>query len=618
MAYLHCSHHRHGFTLVELSIVLIIVSLLASGGLAISASMVDRAAYTDTQKQLKMIEDALHDFYTVNGRLPCVARVNSPMNDANFGVEIETNGCDAATPDVAGDGIWRAVAANGPVRVGMVPVRTLGLQDIAARDKYGNRILYAVTEDLTRTSSFGSASGALVVEDVNDTEILDDAAYVLVSNGKDRKGAYLYQTGALDFGCASGFGEADRLNCDTHDEFFRDAPFNPGEVANTYFDDLIRWAPKFHFTANTTISSSLWAVDSTNPDSIISVGSDGNTVTGNVGIGVTNPQTKLHVSDAIRTDSRRIYLGADQYLESSGVSNFYFKSNSATSILGIRDSSETLLGGVYTDTNYIGLLSTNGSSQWNARFSRINNGDNIVAGRGNAGLLQLNAGTDTRDGGSITLIGRNNGGAGPGAIYYRAASDTNNGTDPAHVFNKYRSDDTYQTLVYIYTNGSMRIQGPTSCNIGTGSGNTSCTSDERLKKDIIPVDNALDKLLKVNGVYFKWNEKSPSADKETQRMGVIAQNVQSVFPEAVEKDNDETGYLSVNMSALIAPLIESVRELKNRNDALQAQITELKATQNGANTATSQNSTFFDMRMLVTILLAALVCGITTRFLNKK
>jgi prepilin-type N-terminal cleavage/methylation domain-containing protein len=121
------SHLRLGFTLVELSIVLIIASLLASGGLAISASMVDRAAYTDTQKQLQMLEKALQDFYVVNGRLPCVARVNTPMNDSNFGVEIETNGCDAATPDVSGDGIWRAVAANGPVRVGMVPVRTLGL-----------------------------------------------------------------------------------------------------------------------------------------------------------------------------------------------------------------------------------------------------------------------------------------------------------------------------------------------------------------------------------------------------------------------------------------------------------------------------------------------------------
>jgi hypothetical protein len=86
-------------------------------------------------------------------------------------------------------------------------------------------------------------------------------------------------------------------------------------------------------------------------------------------------------------------------------------------------------------------------------------------------------------------------------------------------------------------------------------------SDKRLKKNIVKVDNSLDKLLALNGVYFDWRkDEFPGIHFEGGRqLGVIAQDVEKVFPEAVAKNKD--GIRSVAYTMLIAPLIEAVKEL---------------------------------------------------------
>ena len=58
-------------------------------------------------------------------------------------------------------------------------------------------------------------------------------------------------------------------------------------------------------------------------------------------------------------------------------------------------------------------------------------------------------------------------------------------------------------------------------------------SDERLKTNIIPISNALDKLNLIRGVYFDWNEKANKIHIGKHDIGVIAQEVQKVIPEAV-------------------------------------------------------------------------------------
>ena len=82
-----------------------------------------------------------------------------------------------------------------------------------------------------------------------------------------------------------------------------------------------------------------------------------------------------------------------------------------------------------------------------------------------------------------------------------------------------------------------------------------------LKTDVLPITNATQKLLQIQGVTFNWKEGN-RAD-----VGVIAQDVQKVYPQLVRQDKQ---YLRVDYEKLVGPLIESVREMDARIKQLEA------------------------------------------------
>jgi len=83
-----------------------------------------------------------------------------------------------------------------------------------------------------------------------------------------------------------------------------------------------------------------------------------------------------------------------------------------------------------------------------------------------------------------------------------------------------------------------------------------CASDVRLKKNIVPLDNTVEKLDLIRGVYHGWNDER-LVDRQ---IGVIAQEIQAVYPELVQEGAN--GYLSVNYPKLTAVLLQSMKELK--------------------------------------------------------
>jgi hypothetical protein len=91
------------------------------------------------------------------------------------------------------------------------------------------------------------------------------------------------------------------------------------------------------------------------------------------------------------------------------------------------------------------------------------------------------------------------------------------------------------------------------------------SSDRRLKTNILNIPNALEKVSKLNGVTFDWKEFEANKDKaihanEGSDVGVIAQEIEAIFPDLVEtRDN---GYKAVKYDKLVAVLIEAVKELK--------------------------------------------------------
>ena len=96
-------------------------------------------------------------------------------------------------------------------------------------------------------------------------------------------------------------------------------------------------------------------------------------------------------------------------------------------------------------------------------------------------------------------------------------------------------------------------------------------SDKRLKTDIKVLNNAMEKLLKIRGVEFHWKNKKWTHKK---RFGVIAQELQKIYPEMVEKGKD--GYYRVNYQALIPVLIEATKELKKENDKLKKRLDSIE------------------------------------------
>jgi hypothetical protein len=110
--------------------------------------------------------------------------------------------------------------------------------------------------------------------------------------------------------------------------------------------------------------------------------------------------------------------------------------------------------------------------------------------------------------------------------------------------------------------GVMRVAGtihnPNTARIVVGD------SDERLKTDIQPITNALEKLLKINGVYYRWKNKKWGPHRQ---MGVIAQTVEKVFPEAVS--TSPSGTKAVAYQNLVAPLIEAIKSQQKEIESLQ-------------------------------------------------
>ena len=102
------------------------------------------------------------------------------------------------------------------------------------------------------------------------------------------------------------------------------------------------------------------------------------------------------------------------------------------------------------------------------------------------------------------------------------------------------------------------------------------TSDQRFKKNITTINNALEKTIHLRGVYFDWkHEEFPDRNFETNHnIGLIAQEVETIIPEAVHTNNE--GYKSVEYSKLVGLLIEAIKE---QEQTIQAQSKHIQLLQ---------------------------------------
>lgn len=185
------------FTLIEMSIILVILSLVGSMIMGKIAQDTRRDKAAQLQEKFNRIEKALFAYSKINNGLPCPALPNVDQTNVTFGMQASNPGlCVAdASPDSIG-----VLYSDGADSVGgMLPVITLapyGLSIEDAADPYGGRFQYVVSKLSTGANVFktyGSSDttiGAITVKDGTGANRTSTAVALVLSHGSNGHGAH--------------------------------------------------------------------------------------------------------------------------------------------------------------------------------------------------------------------------------------------------------------------------------------------------------------------------------------------------------------------------------------------------------------------------------------------
>jgi len=236
-----------GFTLLEMMLVLLILSMLA--GLFVTARI---ASMMDERKDLTLtrmqtIQKQVIWFRQINHRLPCPANPALTIASTSYGKENQAGACD---PSLGGYPGTINVAA------GSVPSKTLRLGDEFMYDGYGRRFTYEVAQEFTKPKAFctwpisGSGVLGLTIKDESANVLSNQMLYALISFGLNGHGAYL-QSGQLFSNGNTNANVAQNCACtstggtSSPNGTLIDAPFTQTNTgANNGYDDILSYASR--------------------------------------------------------------------------------------------------------------------------------------------------------------------------------------------------------------------------------------------------------------------------------------------------------------------------------------------------------------------------------------
>jgi hypothetical protein len=350
-------------------------------------------------------------------------------------------------------------------------------------------------------------------------------------------------------------------------------------------------------------SSKLYIANGPNDSNVLIYGDFS---TGMVGLGTTNPVARLDVRGNINADS--LYkIGGDQVLSVEGTGN---------TLVGLGVGGNISTGNWNTfigeDAGYSNTSADyNTFLGWEAGYSNTTGSQNTFIGKGagrshttgiNNTFLGENTGYINDEGDDNTFIGNkagyenqagnentyvgaqagrfNEGGNRNIFIGYLAGRDETSASDRLYI----ESSPTASPLIWgDFSNDRVVIDGNDTDNTnnrtffvnGSAGGNTPWynDSDERLKKDITTIPDALRKVQKLRGVNFEW--KDSENHEPGRKMGFIAQEAVAIIPEAVAGDE---GHYAMQYGPITALLVEALKEQQEIIEQLQARVEALEET----------------------------------------
>ena len=226
---------NRGFSLLELSVVLVIIGIIVGGTVAIGITQVEAAREAQTRQKMTIIEDALLNYRRLNNRLPCPNSYSLPETDNTYGFETGNAGACAGN----------LLPADSSAR-GALPVKALNLPADFMVDGWGEKLSYIVTINATANSAFKTGSlntmqtnGSIVIKDTSTNNITTGAVYAVVSHGKNGYGGYL-KTGAQK--TAGSTNTIELVNCrcsgSGSDTSIYNGPFINNTDPNQIYDDI--------------------------------------------------------------------------------------------------------------------------------------------------------------------------------------------------------------------------------------------------------------------------------------------------------------------------------------------------------------------------------------------
>jgi len=210
----------------------------------------------------------------------------------------------------------------------------------------------------------------------------------------------------------------------------------------------------------------------------------------------------------------------------------------------------------------------------NINISGFNNDSGFTTNTGTVTSVGVTAGSGLTGGGTVTTSGTVtlNVGAGTGidvaadAISVDVSDFMTNGSNN-RVLTATGTDAMNAEANMTFDGSTLAVTGAITA---TGDVTAFFTSDKNLKQNIVNIDNSLDKVSKLNGVYYNWTKEALEKNKhlvDEKEVGVIAQDVEAVLPELVATRED--GSKAVRYERLCAVLIESIKELKKEIQELK-------------------------------------------------